>query len=88
MLAIGKHVNETPPDDVIQDAARTLYQRTGKAVFVTRGSQGMLVTAEQGQVLVPAVPVQGPLDICGAGIVRRRGSFSLSVPAPPLLRQR
>ena len=67
MLAMGTPVNDAPPDDVIQSAAKSLQQRTGKAVFVTRGSQGMIVTTEDGQVFVPAVPVTGPLDICGAG---------------------
>lgn len=67
MAAIGQPVEDAPADEVIQEAARTLHQRTGKAVFTTRGSRGMLVTTEEGQVLVPGVPVKGPLDICGAG---------------------
>lgn len=36
-------------------------------VFVTRGSKGQIVFEGDKATLVPAVPAEGPLDICGAG---------------------
>lgn len=38
-----------------------------KPVFVTRGSEGMLVLAGGSGIPVPAFRVEGPIDICGAG---------------------
>lgn len=38
-----------------------------KPVFVTRGSEGMLVLTAGQAVPVPAFRVEGPIDICGAG---------------------
>ncbi len=62
----GDHVAKPTEADVLQ-AARTLFGKTGKPVYLTRGDQGMLVVSDQGESMVPAVPVEGPLDICGAG---------------------
>ena len=38
-----------------------------KPVFVTRGSEGMLVLTGEEAIPVPAFRVEGPIDICGAG---------------------
>lgn len=38
-----------------------------KPVFVTRGSEGMLVLTSGQAIPVPAFRVEGPIDICGAG---------------------
>ena len=38
-----------------------------KYVFVTRGSEGMLVLSGEDAIPVPAFRVEGPIDICGAG---------------------
>ena len=38
-----------------------------KPVFVTRGSEGMLVLTGEEAIPVPAFRVEGPVDICGAG---------------------
>ena len=38
-----------------------------KPLFVTKGSEGVLVVDEQGETLVPTLPVAKPVDICGAG---------------------
>jgi rfaE bifunctional protein kinase chain/domain len=48
------------------------YQRLrahgdSKLVFVTKGSQGVVVVEEGGESLVPAFPVAHPVDISGAG---------------------
>lgn len=44
-----------------------LFDRNGKPVFVTVGDQGVLVFTEGGAERVPAVEVQGEIDIVGAG---------------------
>ena len=63
---MGPGVDSTDPE-ALGSRARELQQTLGKPVFVTRGSQGMLV-AERGRVTaVPAFTVTGPVDICGAG---------------------
>jgi rfaE bifunctional protein kinase chain/domain len=67
LRAVGMTTDGPATDDAVAKAGRQLFERTGKPVFLTRGERGILVTSEAGQVLVPAVPVEGPLDICGAG---------------------
>lgn len=54
---------ETPPEA----AARELYRRTGRAVFLTQGEHGILVVDAGGLEPVPGIPVPGPIDIVGAG---------------------
>jgi rfaE bifunctional protein kinase chain/domain len=54
-------------EEEILRAARELFARTGKPVLMTRGERGICVVTAEGESLVPAVPVPGPLDICGAG---------------------
>jgi sugar/nucleoside kinase (ribokinase family) len=55
-------------DDHVRAAARSLVERTGRPVFCTMGEQGILV-AEPGAAprLVAGCPVEGPVDIVGAG---------------------
>jgi rfaE bifunctional protein kinase chain/domain len=48
------------------------YQRLrahagSRLMFVTKGTQGVLVVEENSETLVPARAVQNPVDICGAG---------------------
>ena len=46
---------------------RKLQQRAGRPVFLTMAEQGILVVDEEGESLVPAVLVRGPIDPVGAG---------------------
>ena len=48
-------------------AGELLRQRTGRPVLVTLGAAGMLVVSEQGAERVPALAVDGPIDVVGAG---------------------
>jgi bifunctional ADP-heptose synthase (sugar kinase/adenylyltransferase) len=51
-----------------RNAAAELCRRTGRPLFCTLGEAGILVTRPQRDaVLVPGIPVAGPLDIVGAG---------------------
>ena len=63
---------DVSPDDVLtlSDATRFalgLYQRSGKPVFVTRGSRGMLVCDAGGVHEAPGVLLLNKLDPVGAG---------------------
>ena len=49
------------------DAAERLYAERGAPVFVTRGSEGMVVVDEGGGRDVPAVRLAGEVDTVGAG---------------------
>jgi len=48
-------------------AGRVLAGKTGRPVYVTIGSQGVLLCTEAGCQRIPAVQVTGPIDIVGAG---------------------
>jgi bifunctional ADP-heptose synthase (sugar kinase/adenylyltransferase) len=52
-----------------RELASGLAGETGRTVFFTRGAQGIELKRPDGRpmVLVPAYPVPGPVDICGAG---------------------
>ncbi len=64
----GSLKNEEPDDDLIVESGRRMARRTNRPVFVTLGARGQYVIGENGDVdLVPAVKVEGPIDICGAG---------------------
>jgi len=47
--------------------AARVFERTGKAVFVTRGEGGLVVADENGLHDVPGIEVIGPTDPVGAG---------------------
>jgi rfaE bifunctional protein kinase chain/domain len=67
LLAVGMSPSAAAGDQTIREAGRQLAERTGKPVFLTRGEKGILVSTQEGQTAVPAPPVSGPVDICGAG---------------------
>ncbi len=48
-------------------AARELFERTGRPVFVTRGDRGCVVRTPQGEHLIPGLEIIGPVDTVGAG---------------------
>jgi rfaE bifunctional protein kinase chain/domain len=47
--------------------AAALHERTGKPVFVTLGEEGIWTVADGRIEAVPGVPVEGPIDVVGAG---------------------
>jgi rfaE bifunctional protein kinase chain/domain len=59
------------PDEVSIDLARecgaALYERSDKPVFLTLGDRGVLLFTSTGCEHIPAVPVDGEIDIVGAG---------------------
>jgi len=75
----GVHENHSNPqakdalDDMtrVAQCGRELACRTGRMVFITCGARGQLifdpVRPDQEAIHVSAVPVEGEIDICGAG---------------------
>lgn len=55
-------------ENEIQHAAQALTSRTGRPIFCTRGELGISVISPGGERMdIPGYPVQGPIDIVGAG---------------------
>lgn len=53
--------------EAARECGAELFRRNQKPVFLTAGSQGILLFTEKGCQHVPAVPVGGEIDIVGAG---------------------
>ena len=53
--------------EVARECGAELFRRNQKPVFLTIGSQGILLFTEKGCQHIPAVPVEGKMDIVGAG---------------------
>ncbi|MSR58166.1 MAG: carbohydrate kinase [Planctomycetaceae bacterium] len=49
------------------EQARRLVGQTGRPVFATIGSEGILYVDEQSVQQIPGITVEGPIDIVGAG---------------------
>ena len=68
---------EGEPDvQMIADCGVELSRRTKKPVFITWGEQGQLVIRDSTVRHVPAIRVEGPIDICGAGDATTSGTVS------------
>ena len=54
--------------DAMEDAIEALMAKTGQPVFCTQGAEGISVGCPEGRLIrVPGHPVNGPVDIVGAG---------------------
>lgn len=53
--------------DLARECGTALYERNGKPVYLTLGDQGVLLFTSTGNEQIPAVPVNGEIDIVGAG---------------------
>jgi len=51
----------------LKTVGRAFFQKNQRPVFITHGSNGILVFTETGCAHVPAITVNGPVDIVGAG---------------------
>ncbi len=60
------HVGEESLD-LATACAQELHERSRQPVFLTLGEAGIMVVSQAGQQHVPAVRVEGPTDIVGAG---------------------
>ncbi len=63
--AIGEENKLTRAE--LQAIGQALAQRNGQPVYLTLGAEGILVCRGESATHVPAIPVTGPIDICGAG---------------------
>ena len=52
---------------VARECGAELFRRSQKPIFLTAGSQGILLFTQKGCQHVPALPVEGDVDIVGAG---------------------
>jgi rfaE bifunctional protein kinase chain/domain len=59
--------DESSDRDTAESCAAALFQRNGKPVFLTVGADGVIVFDREGRTHVPAIRVEGPIDIVGAG---------------------
>jgi rfaE bifunctional protein kinase chain/domain len=53
--------------EVARECGAELFRRNRKPVFLTAGPHGILLFTEKGCQHIPAVPVEGEIDIVGAG---------------------
>lgn len=67
ILATGLACEGPPPEADVRRAGMALFERTQRPVFISLGSKGILVTAYREQFQVPAIPLDGPIDVTGAG---------------------
>ncbi len=67
ILAVRPDWNGEFSLEVAQECGAELFRRNQKPVFLTAGHQGILLFTEKGCQHIPAVPVEGEIDIVGAG---------------------
>ncbi|MCD6359396.1 MAG: hypothetical protein J7M38_00945, partial [Armatimonadetes bacterium] len=65
--AAGIPCSGEPTLELAAQAGEALYERNRSPVFVTVGAEGMVLFDEGGAIHLPAAPVEGPVDIVGAG---------------------
>jgi len=63
----GMRGGKVPAKRRVETAARMLFAKSGRPVFVTRGRKGCLVADAVGLHEVPAIRVKGKTDTVGAG---------------------
>ncbi|MGV8139911.1 MAG: PfkB family carbohydrate kinase [Mangrovibacterium sp.] len=67
LCGIKKEPAESVTYMEIRDAARTLYQRYRKPLFITCGSRGSLIADQNGISEIPGIMVTSRIDTVGAG---------------------
>ena len=67
LCGMKKDTTETVSYDEVCRAARTLFKRFGKPLFITRGSYGSLVIDENGINDIPGLMILSRVDTVGAG---------------------
>jgi rfaE bifunctional protein kinase chain/domain len=63
-------------EDLIRKCGVMLSLKNSRPVFVTIGSKGQIVFDGEKVTEIPAVPAEGPFDICGAGDATTSGIIS------------
>lgn len=76
MKAFHHNMDDEPTEDMILKYGTALSLKNNRPVFVTMGGKGQIVFDGEKVTKVPAIPVEGPLDICGAGDSATSGIIS------------
>ncbi len=62
---------EEPTDELVEQCGWKMVEKNERSVFVTLGARGQWVfdaaSKDRTVAKIPAIPVEGPIDICGAG---------------------
>lgn len=66
-LCLGLAEESAADPQRLAELGRQLARRNGQPVFITLGAEGLLACTEQSAHRVAGIPLEGPLDICGAG---------------------
>jgi len=68
-LEASRTINQTAPEgiDALRHIAAELSKRTGRPAVVTAGEKGCVTANGNETAHIPAIPVTGEIDICGAG---------------------
>lgn len=67
LCGISKSPNEPVSYHEVMDAARSLYERYQKPLFITRGSKGSLVAGQNGITEIRGLMITSRIDSVGAG---------------------
>jgi bifunctional ADP-heptose synthase (sugar kinase/adenylyltransferase) len=51
----------------VSQIGKLLFDQVGKPVFITLGKDGILCQNQEDYFLIPALKIQGPIDVVGAG---------------------
>ena len=86
----GKNENVEEEKSIIDRAERLLVENNARGIVVTIGAKGALVFERETATRIPAFPVEGPLDIVGAGDATNAGvmlglTLGLTLPESVLL---
>jgi len=65
--ALHDKIDGEPDLQMLIDCGKKLVQKAKRPIIITRGALGQIVFSGDTFTEVPAVPVEGPIDICGAG---------------------
>lgn len=75
-LAAAPGLAAEPDEAAIRESVRAVARVTGRPAFVTCGAKGIYALDGDEVKLIPAVRVEGPVDVCGAGDAATSGIVS------------
>jgi sugar/nucleoside kinase (ribokinase family) len=76
LKAFNKYTDMVQDEELIRKYGMLLSSKNNRPVFVTMSSKGQIVFEDKKVSEIPAVPIEGPLDICGAGDATTAGIIS------------
>lgn len=76
LKAFNNNTDIVQDEELIRKYGIMLSSKNNKPVFVTIGSKGQIVFEGKKVSEIPAVPAEGPIDICGAGDATTAGIIS------------